>query len=413
VDAKEPVSRDEQEAAPPEIPEYPFPEEADYGPEPTPKPGWKIPRLPALWVLSAVLLAAAGLLLTVAWNGTGTEDRNREVSVMPDPETLHEALYETQDRKAAGGSPEIRLSDPDDKEWGALVRLIHPFSGADAGETCKALLDLQQRLEKKDPDSCSVYPPWIAYLAVENSTRPSSACNAEAPYNTAVRGIREGALCAWGNAYLAAYYAHKKIADRSLSFLQDAIHQAPLDPWVRIAEALYYQRVLQDRETAEEILHGLIEEPPVSALSCYLLACLFIRNGEYQQASRVFEPLVRSFPGQPQFRRIRDALSSAQQAPYHSAGRARGMLDLGRAFAAMNDYGMTEELCREVLQEMPDRLTLEEKKTAYLELGRIQEIQGNKRKASASYHSALRLDPQFSEAKQRIRTLHSNRVGKY
>ncbi len=185
---------------------------------------------------------------------------------------------------------------------------------------------------------------------------------------------------------------------------------APLDPWVRIAEVLYYQRVLQDREKAEEILHEIVGDPSVSVLSRYLLTCIYISKGEFDKAGEFFEPLVRSYPRQVHFQRIQETLSSTQDASYFSPERARGILELGVSFAAMRDYVMAEELCREVLREMPDRLSVEEKKTAYLELGRIHEIRGDKMKASVSYHSALRLDPQFSEAKQRIRTLFPDRA---
>jgi len=286
-----------------------------------------------------------------------------------------------------------------------LDRVTQPFSGADPDATCKDLLDLQRELEGKGPASCAVYPPWIAHLATQLSPGDPSACNGDAPYRLAVGEIREGGLCPWGNAYLAAYYAHKRIADRSLAFLQEAIRLAPQDPWVRLAEVLYYQNALQDPETAQQILHELIGTPPVSALSRYLLACGYIRKGDYRQAGTIFDPVARSYPDRPAFQRIQAALDSAQSAPYRSAARAGAMLELALTFSTLKDHAMAEELYREVLREIPDRMSAEEKRTAHLELGRIQEMHGDKLKASASYRNALRVDPRSQEAQQRLRTL--------
>jgi predicted Zn finger-like uncharacterized protein len=361
---------------------------------------------PALFSLFFILAACAGLFFAVFWKGDGTVNTDAKA-----PGTAGEFVQAVPEENGSRGGFGIRVADLDDQGAGSFFRAIRPFSSADTDATCRALLDLQERVLKGDhPDPCVLYPPWIAYLAMENSPESSPACKWEAPYRLAIGGIRKGTLCARGNAFLAAYYAHKKIPDRALSFLREAQAMAPLDPWVRIAEVLYQQRILRDREKAEEILHEIVDDPPVSVLSWYLLSCIYISKGEYDTAGDFFDPLVRAYPEQVQFQRIREALSSTQEAAYFSPERARGILDLGVSFAAMRDYVMAEELCQEVLREMPDRLSVDEKKIAYLELGRIHEIRGDKVKASVSYRSALRLDPQFSEAKLRIRTLFPNRA---
>jgi len=297
----------------------------------------------------------------------------------------------------------VELEDP---RSDSFLHAIRPFAPADTETSCQALLDLQEEVTGRDrPEPCLLFPPWIASLAMENSPEASLVCKWEAPYGLAVEGIRKGTLCPRGYAFLAAYYARKKLPDRALSFLREAQAAEPLDPWVRVAEVLYLQLVLRDREKAQEILHEIQDEPPVSALSRYLLACSWIRKGEYETAGETFDALARSFPEQVEFLRVRDTLGAVHRASHYSPEKARGILDLGVSFGVLRDDVMAEEICQYVLREMPDRLSVEGKKTAHLEMGRIHEARGDKLKASLSYRSALRLDPQFTEARQRIQAL--------
>jgi len=220
-----------------------------------------------------------------------------------------------------------------------------------------------------------------------------------------MRSLRQGNLCARGKAFLSAYYSERKIADRSLFFLEDAKSVAPRDPWVRMAEVLYHQKALLDKKKAEELLNRLVDHPVVSSLCRYLLACMHLRQGEYENAGRLWEPLVQTFPAQENFRRVRDTISLMKESSYFSAEMAGGMMALGRAFMALKDYGMAEGLYREVLRKTPDRLSVEEKKIAYMDLGRILEMKGDKREASIAYRSALRLDPASVEARERLLAL--------
>ena len=290
-----------------------------------------------------------------------------------------------------------------------LFQNIHPFTSAEPDTLCDDLLALQNSwLQNKHQAPSTVYCLWIAHLAMVNSTRPSASCRIEIPFGLATEAIRKGNLCARGYAFLSTYYAHKRVADRSLSFLREAVYLSPQDPWVKLAEALYHLKIFQDQGRTIEILHGLVEQRMVSPLARYQLACLYVEKGEYEKANNLFTPLIRSYPNQETFRKIQKSLAFLQQARYHSPKMASELYRLGTAFAAINDSNMAERLYRNVLEEMSGRLSMEEKKTAYFKLGMLYETRGDKDNAYISYRGALKLDPHFHEAYQRIQDLLHN-----
>ena len=394
------------------IPEYPYWDDREYGPELVKGAGRRFTRhFSGRWALSGVLVSAVFLILVLAWIRPGTGARapaDAKTAVEPHADLKASGLGADWKHTATVATPRHPRMPLDNAPTVPLERVVQPFSGSGPEETCRQLVDLQRELEGKDPGSCAVYPPWIAYLATQHTPGLSSACNGDAPYRLAVRGIREGNSCPWGDAYLAAYYASRKIADRSFSFLQEAIRRSPQDPWVRLAEVLYYQKALQASDTARDILYELIRAPAVSELSRYMLACEYVRKGDYGRAGEVFELLALTFTERPAFQRIRTFLALTQSAPSGSTARAATMLELGLIFSTLKEYAMAAELYQQVLREVPDRLSTEEKGIAYLELGRILELQGDKVKASASYRNALRVNPRSAEAHQRLRALTGN-----
>jgi len=278
---------------------------------------------------------------------------------------------------------------------------------------CESLLELQEkRLHDDEAGACSIYPIWIAYLAVETSDKLVPGCRLESPFGLATKAIRNGDLCSRGYAFLSVYYAQKKIADRSISFLHEAKHGAPEDPWVNLAEALYYQKVFKDRDRASVILSKLLDQPQVSPVTRYLLSSMYIMGGDYDEAAQVFHPLAEQFPNQEIFLRMNRILSSLRQAPYYSSETAEGLMNLSRVYVSMHNLAMAERLCVRVLEEMPGKLSLEEKKEIYFDLGKIYENRGDKDNAYVSYRSVLRLDPYFREARQRMQNLLSRPLEK-
>ncbi|MGW8323386.1 MAG: hypothetical protein ACWGSD_17705, partial [Thermodesulfobacteriota bacterium] len=198
--------------------------------------------------------------------------------------------------------------------------------------------------------------------------------------------------------------------DRSQSFLDQALHQAPDDPWVELVEAVFYEQAYYDDQRAIGILAGLSRQHPSLSLAGYILGRAYIREEEYMEANAAFESLKEDVKGQIAFWRIRRALSSLEQTADHGEEKAEALLALSRAFSALKDYPMAQELYRWVLEEMPDRLPKRERMTAYCELGRIYENRCDKRSAYDSYRNALEIDPEFPAARAGIQDLLPDKV---
>ena len=180
---------------------------------------------------------------------------------------------------------------------------------------------------------------------------------------------------------------------------------SPKDPWVKLVEALYYHLISQNREHAAQALESLCGQSPVSPLAHYLLAGLYIRKEEYEKAIPSALFLFQEFPEQKHFLLIQKSLFGIQKASYYSPERARGLLALGKTFVALKDNVMAEHLYQKALKQMSSRFPAEEQKAAYFELGRIYEWRGDHNNAYASYRSALRIDPSFLDARQRIQAI--------
>ena len=81
------------------------------------------------------------------------------------------------------------------------------------------------------------------------------------------------------------------------------------------------------------------------------------------------------------------------------------ILALSRAFTALKDYPMAQDLYRWVLEEMPARLPKGETVAAHCELGRIYENRGDNSSAYDAYRNALEIDPDFAAAREGIKDL--------
>ncbi len=106
--------------------------------------------------------------------------------------------------------------------------------------------------------------------------------------------------------------------------------------------------------------------------------------------------------------RIRESLAGMEKAPYYSAERAKGLLKVSRALSGLMDYPLAGQLCRTVLEDMSGTLPKADKKSAFYDLGRISEITGDKETAFACYQNALRIDPFYRDARERIGTILKN-----
>ncbi|MGW8323387.1 MAG: hypothetical protein ACWGSD_17710, partial [Thermodesulfobacteriota bacterium] len=59
------------------------------------------------------------------------------------------------------------------------------------------------------PDTCQIYPLWIAYLILE--TAPMPDCELEPTFSLAADALRRETLCGPGHALLCTYYLKKRL----------------------------------------------------------------------------------------------------------------------------------------------------------------------------------------------------------
>ena len=154
---------------------------------------------------------------------------------------------------------------------------------------------------------------------------------------------------------------------------------------------------------------GVVAQQPDLPLAEYLLAASYVGLDAYGKAIPLFRLLAETFPEQTAFSNARTSLAGLAQAPYYSTDKAKGLLDLSRAFMALRDLPMADRLCRIVLEEMPGRLEKQDRKAAYFELGRIHETRGDLEGAFGLYRQALTIDPHYRAARERIERLMAGR----
>jgi tetratricopeptide (TPR) repeat protein len=265
-------------------------------------------------------------------------------------------------------------------------------------------------LGKEHPDTCRIYPLWIAYLVLETASTP--ICELEPAFDLAADGLQQGTLCGEGHAFLCTYYLKKGLLDRSQSLLDRALRQEPDNPWVRlaeaVAEAVFFQEAYFDDQKAIRILEDLSGQYPSFSLVGYLLGKAYVREEEFGKAGTAFDSLKDDAKGQIAFWRIRRALTSLDLAAEQSGEKAEALLALSRAFRSLKDYAMAQDLYRWILEEMPGRLEKEEQTAAFCELAGIYEKNGDKSSAYDAYRDALEIDPGSPAAREGIRGLLSS-----
>jgi len=285
-----------------------------------------------------------------------------------------------------------------------FYQTLWPFSPVEIKASCQRLIEFQKEsLQAKEVDHCSIYPSWIAYLTFE--TAPVSICALEPAFNLATAALQKKRDCSLIYAFLSAYYAHKRITDRSQIFLNEALQLSDKNPWVKIVEAYYYLNIRQTPKEAISILTKLIEKKPEFSLASYHLARLYMRTEEYEKAGDLFMELHQKYSDQDLFSEICQALDAILDVPYYSPLMAAGLLDLSRTFSALGDYDIAGRLTRKALHEMPKMLSKEQQRAAYYQLGRIYEMTGDKNKAYSAYLDTLKIDPAFKPARKNIQTL--------
>ncbi len=350
------------------------------------------PRFLLFWTLvpaCCLILALGGILLSGPWMNTSAPE-------------LSASRTEIGTEAPLSSSVSSHPEAPRHRENPIARAFWSPASNPDA--PCDALLRSQAELrETEDQDTCRIYPLWIAYLILE--TAPAPACELEPTFSLAADALQRETLCGPGHAFLCAYYLKRGLLDRSRSFLDQALGQAPDDPWVKLVEAVFYEQAYYDDRKAIGILASLSPQHPSSPLVGYILGKVYIREEEYGEANAAFESLKEDAKGQIAFWRIRRALSSLEQTADRGVEKAEALLALSRAFTALKDYPMAQDLYRWVLEEMPGRLPNTERMAAFCELGRIYEKSGDNSSAYDSYRSALEIDPAFSPAREGIKDL--------
>jgi len=362
----------------------------------------------ALWLLlpvSGLLVALIGFL--APFNGeTPTASVHQTAPggpsascALPSPmfDQANEDAPEVESVRHAGQDE----PDPAQDRQPPTYRSMWPFSPVGKQESCKYLAQLGDEARSNPADDPgSLYAPWIAYLSLETSSNP--ACDLERAFGIATDAISKGKLCGRGYAFLSAYYSYKRVLDRSRSFLEEALQASPKDPWIRLVEGVVHERDLRDNEQAVRILNDLLRKEPSFALAQYHLAKIYLKVDEYGKAKDLFSRLEKAFPQQEGFMRIRQSLADIEHVPYYSVERAKGLLKASRALSGLMDYPLAGRLCRTVLEDMPGTLPKSEKKSAFYDLGRISEITGDKETAFACYQNALRIDPFYRDARERI-----------
>ena len=357
--------------------------------------------VPACFLFAVV----TGILLSGPWRntsvpndlsvraGTGSEDSlSSSVSSQPAASRSRKG----QGDEAGLEPPNLALQEEDP--------VAHAFwapATSEAAHLCEVLpRPPNAQPATKDEDSCQLYPPWITYLVLENAQAP--VCELEPAFVHAMSAIEHPTPCGPGYAFLTAYYLKMNVLERAHSFLEEALRLEPDDPWVRLVEAVFYERAQGENQKALNLLEKLHQEYPAFLVAGYLLAKTHIRQEDYRRANEIFQSRKEDIKGQVAFWRIRRALSSLENAPDHSVEKAEGLLAMSRAFATLKDYPMAEHLYRWVLEEIPGKLPKGERMAAYCELGRIYETRGEKSKAYDSYRSAIEIDPAFPDALEGI-----------
>jgi|GEM_PF-1185170 len=366
------------------------------------------PRFLLFWTLvpaCCLLLALTGILLSGPWLntkvpesiasrvGVGTEaPLSSSVSSHPDVARHQEGQHR------APGDQILPLSLQPGNQ---LARAFWTLT-SDPGTVCDTLLRSQVELrETEEQDTCRIYPAWIAYSILETAAAP--LCELEPTFSLAADSLQRETLCGPGHAFLCTYYLKKGLLDRSQSFLDQALHLAPDDPWVKLVEAVFYEQAYYDEQRAINILAGLSRQHPSFSLVGYLLGKAYIREEKYREANAAFESLKEDAKRQIAFWRIRRALSTIEQAADQGVEKAEAMLALSRAFTTLKDYPMAQDLYRWLLEEMADRLPKRERMAAYCELGGIYKKRGDNRSAYNAYRNALEIDPAFPTAREGIR----------
>ena len=359
--------------------------------------------------VSALLLALIGFLVPAFWKtptvavSETSPNEPSAVCGLPSPTPVETSGQGSADEGTSAKTAPTEAG-PAAAEKPLTYDSLWPFAALEKQKSCEYLARNQaEQPQGKSPDPCSVYSPWIAYLTLEASPVPT--CNLDRVFAGATEAIEKRNLCGHGYAFLAVYYSYKRVLDRSRSFLEQALQLSPKDPWVKIAEAVIQARDLRDGKQAAEILQDLLRKEPSFSLAQYHLARIYTAEEDYGKAKGLFLLLERTFPHQPGFTKIHQSLASIEQAPYYSAVRAKGLLQVSRAFSELTDYPIAGRLCRKVLEDMAGTLTQAEKKSAFYDLGRISEITGDRETAFACYQNALRIDPSYRDARERMGSL--------
>ncbi len=350
------------------------------------------PRFMLFWTLvpaCCLLLALGGILLSGPWVGLPLPDVPPSQTARGTGGALSSSVSSRPERLQHPGNPAARAF------WAAA---IHP------ADPCGKLFRVQADLRGTgEEDPCAIYPLWITCLVLR--TGSMLGCDLEPAFGLASEGLAAKALCGPGHAFLAAYYLEKRVLDRSQSFLDEALRLAPHDPWVKLVEAVVYERAYDDDEKAIPILKELSGRFPSIPLARYLLGEAYIRGGKYRDAGATFATLQGKVEGRAPFWRIRRALFALEGATAHSTVQAKALLALSRSFRALEDYPMARDLYLRVLDGMPGSLPERDRIAAYCELGRIYEQQGDNSSAYQAYRSAFELNPEFPAARKGIRAV--------
>jgi len=348
-----------------------------------------------LWLLLpafGLLLALVGILMPVA----GTDRLfPRHDGFVPSRATEPLAVPSPASKKQNDRAP--LATDP------MSLSLLLGLGMADPCQDASLAAEPGQE-ESREARLCRLYPYWISFLSAPSSAEKST-CQADSVFSETSEALRSGGLCTEAHAFLAAYYIHKRVADRSLSCLEEARRGPDGRVWQKWVEVLYALQIDKDLGRAEALLVDLLQDFPDFQLGRYVLARIQVEREQYEAARKTLEALPDSVPLRAELARIRQTLASLEASSYYSAERASGLLSLARSFASLGEAGTAEALLRRILDGMPGRLAAPEEKAAFLELGRLQESRGDKEGAYSSYQSALKIDPLCQEAREKIQRL--------
>ncbi len=303
--------------------------------------------------------------------------------------------------------PEKELEEAAQSETLEDHDLVIPIFSMEVGDPCTRIVSLEAQTLARGPhtDRCEQFTSWLAYL-IDDSVRAAS-CPLDSVLVRALQEVSGPRTCGRACTFLGCYYLEKGLREKALSMLEQARTVAPNDPWVYVLEARWAQVTEENPQNGIEYLKKGIAVSPELLHAHYLLALAYIEAGAYQEAQDEFVWLAPRVGERERADTIAALLRQVVSTAPLSVPRVRSLLELANVLEQLHVLRVAEAVVRQALIEMDTTIPSQERKLAFFELGKICEQRGKDRQAYAAYQNALRIDPDFMEARVCIKRLGS------